>query len=311
VLDGYRSLLMQHQYPQVVISLNLSPTNVDINVHPAKAQVKFLSPGTIFRLISSTIKEALAGHMGAPKQESNLDFSREIQTAFIEDAVTHYNQKTLDLAPIQHKPVETSNEEKLQSVWSSIQVIGQYANTYIIGQSRNSLVLIDQHAAHERVLFERLKKSWNLGQIEKQPSLFDETLTLSREAIEALTSENIIQIFTKMGFDLADRGPTALGVSARPAFLVDIGLEPLFEKLSEQVLEVNSISNIDDLLNDLWASMSCHGAVRAGKVLSSDEMKALLFQMDEFSLSHFCPHGRPVSINWNLYDLEKLFRRIV
>jgi DNA mismatch repair protein MutL len=322
VMEGYRSLLMQHQYPQGVISLELDPRNVDINVHPAKAQVKFLSPGTIFRFISYEIKRALLEKMKPVDNNDEVGFLKEVQSSFIEDAVTHYNQRSLDqTGPVEQKsfsenyvqkiPERAAEEVSAAGIWSSVQVIGQYANTYIIGQSRNSLVLIDQHAAHERVLFERLKKSWSDGNIETQGALFDDTITLSREAIEALTAPEMTDVFKKLGFEIADRGPTTLGISQRPAFLIDIGLQPLFEKLSEQVLEVNSISNIQDVLNDLWASMSCHGAIRAGRVLSSEEMKALLLQMDEFSFSHFCPHGRPVSVNWDLYDLEKLFRRIV
>lgn len=318
IMDGYRSLLMQHQYPQAVISVQVNPRSVDINVHPAKALVKFLSPGTIFRFISSEIKKALSEKMKPQGQSQVSDetvFLRDVQSSFIEDAVTQYNQKSFAENYKSEEPkIDDLKPDQIKSdsgIWSSIQVIGQYANTYLIGQSRNSLVIIDQHAAHERVLFERLKKNWASGQIEKQASLFDETITLSREAIEALTAPEMISIFTKLGFELTDRGPTTLAVGTRPAFLVDIGLQPLFEKLSEQVLEVSSISNVDDVLNDLWASMSCHGAIRAGKVLSSDEMKSLLAQMDEFSFSHFCPHGRPVSVNWDLYDLEKLFRRII
>jgi len=313
VMEGYRSLLMQHQYPQAVISINVDPGMVDINVHPAKAQVKFLSPGTIFRFISSEIKKALTEKMTPIKDQNQGSdetfFLKDVQSTFIEDAVTHYNQKQQNFSENYKTHVETLKPS--EGIWSSVQVIGQYANTYIIGQSRNTLVIIDQHAAHERVLFERLKKTWATEQIEKQAALFDETITLSREAIEALTSPEMLSIFNKLGFDLNDRGPSTLAISTRPAFLVDVGLQPLFEKLSEQVLEVSSVSKIDDVLNDLWASMSCHGAIRAGRVLSHDEMKALLVQMDEYSFSHFCPHGRPVSVNWDLYDLEKLFRRIV
>ena len=196
-------------------------------------------------------------------------------------------------------------------MWTSIQVIGQYANTYIIGQSRNALVMVDQHAAHERVLFERLSRAWKENAVEKQQALFDDMIELPREGIEALLEPEMLKNFEKMGFELIDRGPTTLGVSMRPSFLVDVPLQPLFEKLAEQALEVSSSSNINDVLHEIWASMACHGAIRAGRVLSHQEMAALLSQMDEFSFSHFCPHGRPVSVNWNLYDLEKLFRRIV
>jgi len=351
LMEGYRSLLMQHQYPQGVISILMDPSSVDINVHPAKAQVKFLSPGTIFRFISSEVKRALNEKMKIAENYNETDFSQEVQASFIEDAVTQYNQRHLNpenlrteqfrqgsfsesYSPIyEYRPapssdappltggglveqsltgeISTRSTIKSAGVWSSVQVIGQYANTYIVGQSRNSLVLIDQHAAHERVLFERLKKSWTEGKIETQRALLDDVMTLPREAIEALTSKEVTEVLEKLGFEVADRGPNALSVSQRPTFLVDVGLQPLFEKLSEQVLEMSSVSNISDILDEIWSSMSCHGAVRAGRVLSSDEMKALLFQMDEFSFSHFCPHGRPVSVNWGLHDLEKLFRRIV
>ena len=100
-------------------------------------------------------------------------------------------------------------------------------------------------------------------------------------------------------------------MTTRPAFLVDVGLKPLFERVAEQLNESGSSRAMDDLMTDIWATMSCHGAIRAGKTLSHGEMKALLRQMDEFAFSSFCPHGRPVSVQWTLRDLEKLFKRIV
>jgi len=350
VFEGYRNLVMNHQYPRAVISLKVDPSIVDVNVHPAKAQVKFVNAGTVFHFVSSEIKKALARYyesrssvqeislglegesvpMGSPREQENL----------IREAVTQFNQRSFQSPTSFQRPASQSGSgsaflsqdiatistgenpalpfEANLGVWSSLQVVGQFSNTYLVCQSPKALILIDQHAAHERVLFERLKKQWTgtapsgvAAAVEKQPALLEDIVTLPRENIEALTEGPMAEVFEKMGFELVDRGPESLAVVSRPAFLLDVSLKPLLERLSEQVLDMGSSGVLQDLLTDLWASMACHGAIRAGRVLATEEMVTLLSQMDEFAFSSFCPHGRPVSVQWTTYELEKLFKRIV
>ncbi|MDZ4676616.1 MAG: DNA mismatch repair endonuclease MutL [Oligoflexia bacterium] len=335
LFEGYRNLMMQHQYPQAVLKLNVDPGSVDVNVHPTKAQVKFLNPSAVFRFISRTVKEALEKKLGAQQNKSSdVIYDTHTQQNLVRDAVVQYNQRAYTAA--QEDAVETSRflaqssfqnnapkdnstdllnavmpEAKPKGAWSSLQLIGQYSNTYLVTQSAKALVLIDQHAAHERVLFEGLKNNFQKNNVEKQAALLEELIELPAEAIEAITEARYEKIFNELGFDLAQRGPTTLSIIARPAFLIDVGLAPLFERLGEQILDCGSKGVIDDLLGEIWASMACHGAIRAGRVLSQSEMQSLLNQMDDYSFSSFCPHGRPVSVQLGLHELEKMFKRIV
>jgi DNA mismatch repair protein MutL len=322
LFEGYRNLMMQHQYPQAVLKLDVDPGFVDVNVHPTKAQVKFLNPSVVFRFISHNVKKALEEKLGAKEKPQNYGETTQ-QQDLVRDAVVQYNQRFYE-QPQQTLSAQSSaghatsaSPEKLmepakpKGPWASLQLIGQYANTYIVTQSAKALVLIDQHAAHERVLFETLKTHFKNRNIEKQAALLEELIELPAEIVEVIVNEKFEKIFTDMGFEIAQRGPTTLSVSTRPAFLIDVGLAPLFERLGEQILEFGSNAVIDDLLGEIWASMSCHGAIRAGRVLSPQEMQTLLTQMDEFAFSSFCPHGRPVSVQLGLQDLEKMFKRIV
>lgn len=318
VLEGYRNLVMEHQYPQAVVSLKVNPEFVDVNTHPSKLQVKFQNSSTIFKFINQSIKKVFESNLEKTINPVRVSFEQaDIQPSFINEAPTQYNQKTFYnhqqgiFIPSEVSSVVNTAEpikETKVHTWSSMQVIGQFANTYIVAQSQKGLLLIDQHAAHERVLFERLK---NKSKIEKQASLIEELVELAPEKIEALLQENIQHALQNLGFEFYQRSPTHLALSTKPTFLLDVGMQNLFDRLSEQVLDAGSHSVLEDIITDVWASMSCHGAIRAGKVLSKEEMQALLVQMEENSFSSFCPHGRPVSVLLTQYDLEKLFKRIV
>ncbi|MBK9293957.1 MAG: DNA mismatch repair endonuclease MutL [Oligoflexia bacterium] len=321
IYEGYRNLVMEHQYPQAVINLKLDPALVDVNTHPAKLQVKFQSPSLIFKFIQQNIK---AGFEKELKQqvnpvklfEENKTQKHIEQTNFPTEAITQYNQKSfnsqqsfLSLNELENIRTQTEPISETQiKTWSSLQVIGQFANTYIVAQSQKGLVLIDQHAAHERVLFERLKSK---SKIETQANLIEELIELSPDKIESLLHEGVQKELENLGFNYHQRGPETLLLDSKPSFLSDVGMQPLFERLAGEVLEASSHAVVEDLINNIWASMSCHGAIRAGKVLSNQEMQSLLVQMEESSFSSFCPHGRPVSVLLSKYDLEKLFKRIV
>ncbi len=350
IMEGYRNLVMDHQFPQAVVSLKVPKDFVDVNVHPAKLQVKFQSSSTVFRLVSSQIQKLLTeklessinpvsfgpGSLGASFYDKISPYEAHTQQELVRDTTIQYNQKTMvvptytvapllldedtvfpqiipetltDIFPAESQLASATHTPKIStSTWSGLQVIGQLANTYILTQSPKGLVMIDQHAAHERVLFERLK---NQNKIEKQASLFEDLIELDSDQIEVITSPQWQEHFERWGFEFHQRGTNTLAITTRPAFLSDSGLKPLIERLSEQISENGSHGAIQEVIHDIWASMSCHGAIRAGKVMSNDEMKALLNQMEEYSFSSFCPHGRPVSVQLSLYDLEKLFKRIV
>ena len=191
--------------------------------------------------------------------------------------------------------------------WSSLQVIGQVNLTYIVTQDDKKMVLIDQHAAHERVAFEKLMSSWKLGKFETQDFLFPLSLELPIDRLEALLSES--ENLQKMGVDIERLGPQIVGIKSGPGLLKDSALLATLEKLSLEIVENGGSFSFDKKIADIFASMACHSVVRAGQALSHEEMRSLLIDMDQFPLSSYCPHGRPVSLEFNFQQLEKDFGR--
>jgi DNA mismatch repair protein MutL len=330
LIEGYRQLLMGHQYPQCVLNLSLDPGEVDINVHPAKSQVKFLDSSAVFRFVSHHVKNTLAKKYNVQTVEApsaTLDFQKplENQPTFLNDQTIQYHvrQNENDLLPTNSPPLDLAPPHTslphlappLNAVhsnsWGGLHIIGQLANTYLVCQSGQGLIMIDQHASHERILFEKIKAQFLAASVEKQLSLLDEFVELEGDVLENIFKETNRKLLSQMGFEIHQRGPTTLAITARPAILNDTSLQLLFEKLGEEFEESRDISSLKDLTGEIFSLMACHGAIRAGRVLSLSEMKSLLIQMDLAPFSSFCPHGRPVSVKMSLHEIEKLFKIIV
>lgn len=204
---------------------------------------------------------------------------------------------------------EVSNTSYEMGYWSQLQVIGQLNLTYIVTQKDQKMILVDQHAAHERVAFERLMKKWKGGYIDQQDYLFPLAIDLSVEKVEALLF--VAEDIKKMGIEIEALGPSVIGVKSAPAFIKEASLPRVFEKMSHDLIEYGGSFVLEKTIGDLFATMACHSVIRAGQSLSEPEMVELLKAMDEFPMSSFCPHGRPVSIEMSFHDIEKQFGRIV
>lgn len=192
--------------------------------------------------------------------------------------------------------------------WQSLQVLAQADLTYILTQSRSGLMIVDQHAAHERVLFEKMMKAWKMGGLDIQDFLFPLAFDLPLDQVEALLREK--NSFEKLGLVLEQMGPGTVGVNAAPAVIKESSLPGILESASVAILEQGGSFAFENYVSHLCATMACHSAIRAGQALSMDEMKALLVAMDEFPLSSFCPHGRPVFVEYSFAKLEKDFGRV-
>lgn len=193
------------------------------------------------------------------------------------------------------------------SYWSQLQVIGQVDLTYIVAQDKDKLVLVDQHAAHERVAFERLMRDWNSGQVPIQSLLIPLVLDLDSDEVEALLG--LSQDLQKMGVEIEQAGPESVAMSSLPSYIKESGLLEALKKMAREVMEQGGSFAIEKALTDIFATMACHSVVRAGQALSLQEMNQLLKDMDEFPLSGFCPHGRSVSLDFTFARLEKDFGR--
>jgi DNA mismatch repair protein MutL len=337
VIDAYQSLLMHGEYPAACIWVDLAPENVDVNIHPTKSQVKFADPSMAFRAVRQALRQKLET---APwiKNEPQFVFKNDvfknysaaefvesspqkIETSFphnlsFTDAViekTQFRAKSnfenlSAFVPVE-ETVATKSTNEVVGYWSQHQVIGQANNTYIICQTREGLVLVDQHAAHERVNYEKLHNLWLGGKIDVQNYLFPLSLDFSAEKIEALISQQ--NSFAKLGIEFEQLGPESLGVKSAPSIIKEEAIAKVLEQVADEIIKNGGSFLFEKLIVDICATMACHSSVRAGNVLSIDEMRALLKNMDEFPLSSFCPHGRPVSVKISFNKLEKDFGRTV
>jgi DNA mismatch repair protein MutL len=199
------------------------------------------------------------------------------------------------------------NSPPLIRHWSLLQVIGQAGLTYVVCQSEKGIVLIDQHAAHERVAFERLMNAWRGKKIEVQDFLFPLSIDLNEEKVEALRAH--FGELEKLGIEIEELGPTTLGVKSAPAILKDRVLVEEIERFANEILDWGDSPLLEKAMGDICARMACHSVLRAGQSLSVPEMARLLEEMDEYPLSSFCPHGRPVSVTYSWPELEKDFGR--
>lgn len=347
VMEAYRNLLMHGEYPYAVIFLEVDPAEIDVNIHPTKSQVKFRDPGLVFRAVQAAIRETLERAPWLASLKSSLppksSFSQQetLQNEFTQDKFTpsestqsestqndsfsdqKFSKETQVMGSVYHRPalklgsalMENYKTASLTEVpcvstyWQSFDVIGQIHQTYLVCQNAEKMMLVDQHAAHERVMFEKIMKGIQKGNLETQEFLFPLAVDLTPEKVEALHS--IQADLNKMGISIESLGPQTLGVRSAPPLIKDSVLPKILEKLSQQVLDHGHSFALDHYLSEVVSTMACHSAVRAGQSLSFEEMKALLVQMDEFPLSSFCPHGRPVSVDYPVSKIERDFGRIV
>jgi DNA mismatch repair protein MutL len=347
VMEAYRHLLMHGEYPIAAIWVDTPTDQIDVNMHPTKSQVKFLEPSLAFRAVQASVRDTLEKAPWLPKvnqtteyqsHSKNFEITKEAEPAqnltfadsefsrtqfaqkqmtqnnFVRSYQTEIPQQKISLeniASLKVESLEFQTPVKKQGYWSSLQVLGQAGQTYMICQSAEGLVLVDQHAAHERVMFEKLMTTWKSEKpnVEIQNYLIPIVMDLSPEKYEALMlGQDDLQ---KFGIQIEQMGPMSVGIKAAPAILKESAIVKAVEKLIEETMEQGGSYQMENTIAKVSATMACHSAIRAGQAQSIPEMKSLLNMMDEYPLSSFCPHGRPVSVQYSFNELEKDFGRIV
>lgn len=232
-------------------------------------------------------------------QEPKVDYQ-----ALAESAEARESYSTMPSA----KPQEDQIPES-RGYWSSLEILGQANLTYIVTQARDKLVFVDQHAAHERVVFEKLMTAWKGGKIDIQEFLFPLAIDMSPEKVEALLT--LAPEIERLGVHIEPLGPGTIGVKAAPLFIKEATLGNVLDKMAGEIADQGGSYSLERAVGDICATMACHSVVRAGQALGTEQMRNLLRDMDMFPLSSFCPHGRPVSVEYPFYKLEKDFGRIV
>jgi DNA mismatch repair protein MutL len=343
ILEGYRNLMPKGRYPVAVLFLNIDPALVDVNVHPTKHEVRFREQSFVHDFLVGALREALkpSGWLAAganpPEsgQEGPIEVSQKagsaaeepaspVETSGIRNPVAAKLQgvqeemSTYGAGPMQSGSrvkgpdgpfvfPEKQPEDKKGGFFSSLEVIGQYHRSYIICQEKEDLVLIDQHAAHERIGFERLKSQYGKGKIEGQVLLFPAVLELDFRGA-ALLEENLEEL-GRLGFELEPFGPRSFALQTVPRVLGEAHAERLVREVVEELAEIGKSGLAEGALADVLILMACHGVVRANRFLSGPEIAALLSDLDEVDFSTHCPHGRPVMKRLALAEVERMFKR--
>ena len=312
VLFGYESLLMKGQYPAVVLFLEIPFGEVDVNVHPAKYEVRFRRQSEVHDAVSRAVRHALRGEAKGPSASAGTawpaPFSgvREAPLAYSVPARAEWSEMcpSREVFPMPARP-----QFKQGGFFSSMQVLGQILGCYIVCASSAGLTLVDQHAAHERVAFEKLRQQLNAGSVERQALLIPQSVELS--AGEMMLVAQKLDVMKQFGFSLEPFGPDAYAIRAVPALLPAGDYAQIVRQMVAELADVDTSAKLRQHLEDRLATIACHSVIRAHRKLEPDEMRALLEALDQIDFATQCPHGRPVLIEWSQAELERLFKRIV
>ena len=318
VLEAYRGLLMHGEYPIAAVFVECPPTEVDVNIHPTKSQVKFRDRQNAFRVVHRGVRELLEkapwleGLVGPATQRPAMPIFEPPtqQNQFIQPEFqrTQFSAPTFESAPnpsVANLEVAADTQPK----WANLQVLSQANLTYILTQNAGALVLVDQHAAHERVIYESLMRDWKAKKTEVQSLLIPMTLDFAEEAVIALRP--FLAEFAEFGLEMEEMGPSVLAVRSIPSIIKEDSLVYAIRKMADEIEERGDSFSLEKAVAEVFATMACHSAIRAGQAQSKEQMQSLLVQMDEFPLSSFCPHGRPVYVELSFEELERRFGRIV
>jgi DNA mismatch repair protein MutL len=321
IKGAYADILARDRYPVVALFLALPAELVDVNVHPAKAEVRFQDAALVRGLIVSAIRHAL--HEAGNRTAANLtgaalDFLRQPQAMPMASAGYMAESAAATYAPAN----QYSSLTGFAPMARSVPVIAEEAEpdyplgaaraqiheNYIVAQTAQGMVIVDQHAAHERLVYERFKAQLAAGGIEKQGMLTPIVVNLSETDAAALTEQR--DLLARHGLEIDSFGRDAIAVRAVPALLgAKADIDKLIRDLADELTERGDTSGLEERLNRILSTMACHGSVRSGRRLNADEMNALLRDMERTPAAGQCNHGRPTWVSLSLSDIEKLFGR--
>ena len=329
VRAAYQDLLARNRYPMVALYLETYALFVDVNVHPMKTEVRFRDAGVVRGLIIGALKHALAdaGHRasttvstqtlgafragnGGIQHLSKLNSSYKVSANPIAD----YYAPRLDTDQLSAPPAEmqsdvsTCNEGEIKSNSFPLGVArAQLHETYIVAQTNDGIVIVDQHAAHERLVYEKMKQSLKTGAVARQVLLIPEVVELDETQCLNLVQRS--GEFSELGLILEAFGHGAVVVREVPALLGNTNISELVKDLADDLFEVGEGFTLKERLENVCSTMACHGSVRSGRRLNQAEMDAILRQMEDTPHSGQCNHGRPTYVELNLADIERLFGR--
>jgi DNA mismatch repair protein MutL len=310
---AYRDVLFHGRYPAYVLNLTMDPAGVDANAHPAKHEVRFRDGRRVHGVVSQAIEIALTDTRPGGHDVTPIPMTR--------DTVFNQGAMPLGTAPSRTAIRETLATYRSMATAPSLADVPEYASevpplgfavaqlagVYILAENKDGLVVVDMHAAHERITYEKLKKCYDDRDLVRQPLLVPETISVAES--EANLVEQSGAALEQLGLVVDRSGPTTLTVREVPALLRDADVEALLRDVLSDMSESGQSNRVDDASDDFLATMACHHSVRANRLLTIDEMNALLREMESTERADQCNHGRPTWTTITMSELDRLFLR--
>jgi DNA mismatch repair protein MutL len=313
VLYGYETLLMKGQYPAAILFLEIPFAEVDVNVHPAKFEVRFRRQSEVHEAVADAIRRALKQQAKDPSPRtagSALPAYAGVMEAPLSYPIRSGLQREGQDFKDDAVPILTGYARSFDAgFFSSMDILGQILGCYVVCASPRGLALIDQHAAHERIFFEKFRRQLVAGEVQKQSLLIPQSIELT--AGELLLLEQKLALLEGLGFVLEPFGPDAYAITAVPALLPEGDYRPIVRRMVAELAEVENSEKLRQHLEERLATMACHSVIRANRRLEMSEMRALLCELDQVDFATQCPHGRPVLIQFGHDDLDRMFKRVV
>ena len=307
---AYKGLIEHNRFPVAVLFLDILSQDVDINVHPAKVEVRFKDSGKVRSIIVSGVRKALekAGLNTASEISNALIDKMSFDEQVINDNSNNINLQNINLSPssrfAENIDSESFNNQRTYPLGSAI---AQAHGTYIISETENGLILIDQHAAHERIVLEKIREGFLNSNIQKQILLIPEVVELSGDHFEVIIKYKDSLI--KLGLVIEEFDNNAIIIREHPAILDKVNFSILIKDIAEEIIDFGSEFVLSERLDNICGNMACHSSIRSGRLLLTSEMNALLREMEVTPNSSQCNHGRPTFIKLSVTDIEKLFGR--
>ena len=312
---AYRDVLLHGRFPAYVLYLSMDPATVDANAHPAKHEVRFRDARRVHGVVTQSLGYALAGtHPAhgrpAPQPAGRLQGTTQGGLALgaaggrrahaVHESIAHYAELTAD-------PPSGNSRSTEQGIPPLGYALAQIAGVYILAENRDGLVLVDMHAAHERILYEKLKRSHADRSIVRQPLLLPLALAVAEREAELV--ENSAELLAALGLVVDRAGPTSLRLREIPSLLRAADAEALLRDVIGDLADAGHSRRVDELIDHTLATMACHHSVRAHRLLTLVEMNALLREMESTERADQCNHGRPTWTALTMQDLDRLFLR--
>jgi DNA mismatch repair protein MutL len=313
VMEGYRRVIPEGRFPVAVLFITVPPSAVDVNVHPTKAEVKFRDPDRVFRAVSGALRAFHGpGDSGTTKvfDGEDRDASRTERMPFFSAAVA---SSSLPLEGWKEEGFAVAGvRESSQLEWERehgvpIRILGQVRGTFLVCEGEQGLIVIDQHAAHERILYEKLKNEIETKSFPVAPLLLPLILEVSAEEAFLLTSS--LEAFLSVGFEIDPVGEKTFAIRSTPSGVDGEAAQEMVREILGELAVLKREGKGTETLQAMLVTLSCHAAIRANHPLRNEEMEHLLKKLTSYPAFATCPHGRPIFffLNWN--ELNKQFKR--